>query len=150
MISELADLVVTYGLPALAGAALIFGTAPMLVLRVAVLLYPPNHPRRRELVAEIFEVPYKERILWIASQIVTIAFEGISARIKHLARSRGDAKENGDESEDSVRSLKSRLGEDGIPLIAILRHPQPVPDGGRDFREILFTEQLDWDPLDRD
>ncbi|MFE0028829.1 hypothetical protein [Amycolatopsis sp. NPDC059021] len=88
MINELANLVVTYGVPVLLSTAALFGAAPKLVGHLLVLLYPRDHPRRRELLAELDAVPYRDRLMWVAGQAVTSLFEGLPARTKHFAEQR--------------------------------------------------------------
>ena len=60
----------------------IFGFFPGFVLRVLVLLYPVDDPRRRELVAELYTLGRIERIEWVFQQLETALFEGVSARLE--------------------------------------------------------------------
>jgi hypothetical protein len=61
---------------------LVFGVAPGLVLRLIVLLYPKSHPRRKELVAELYVVPRWERPLFVAEQLEVGLTEGVPARFR--------------------------------------------------------------------
>jgi hypothetical protein len=61
---------------------LVFGVAPGLVLRLIVLLYPKGHPRRKELVAELYVVPRWERPLFVAEQLEVGLTEALPTRIK--------------------------------------------------------------------
>src|SRR4051812_14833621 len=65
-----------------------FGFAPGAVLRIVVLLLPKADARRRELIAELREVPRLERPVWVAEQFETCLFEGITLRIRGWRRSR--------------------------------------------------------------
>jgi hypothetical protein len=62
------------------GIMLMFGTAPGLVLRLLLCMYPKGHPRRDELLAELYHLRYLERPLFVAQQMETALFEGMSAR----------------------------------------------------------------------
>ncbi len=66
-----------------------FGFAPGFCLRLIVLLYPNGHPRRKELVAELYAIKRPLRPLFVAEQFETALFEGIPERRK--ARKSGKA-----------------------------------------------------------
>jgi len=66
--------------PVLACALLVWGFAPGAVLRLIVLLYDLDHPRRRELLGELCSVPRIERPFWVAEQLETALFEGVGGR----------------------------------------------------------------------
>jgi hypothetical protein len=61
-------------------SALAFGFAPILVLRLLVLVYPADDARRRELVAEVHCIPRVERLIWVSEQLATVLFDGFTAR----------------------------------------------------------------------
>jgi hypothetical protein len=64
---------------------IVFGFAPGAVLRLIVLLFPRDDPRRRELLAELYAVPWPERPLWVAQQMEVAFFEGLPKRIRSVA-----------------------------------------------------------------
>lgn len=66
--------------PALAAALLVFGLAPGVALRLILLLYRKDHPRRRELLGELYAVPRIERPFWVAEQLEIAVFEGLRGR----------------------------------------------------------------------
>jgi hypothetical protein len=70
----------------------LFGTAPGVVLRLLVHLYPEGHERRRELLNELYAVPYVERPWFVAQQLETTLFEGLGERrrTRKAARRRGE------------------------------------------------------------
>ena len=68
--------------PTLGVALLVFGFAPGIVLRLIVLLYRRDNPRRQELLGEIYAVPRIERPFWVAEQLEVALFEGLRDRIK--------------------------------------------------------------------
>jgi hypothetical protein len=58
----------------------VFGFAPGFCLRLIVLAYPRNDPRRSELPAELYAVPTIKRPLWVAMQLEVALFEGLGHR----------------------------------------------------------------------
>jgi hypothetical protein len=68
------------GWPTLGAAILVFGFAPGVVLRLILLLYRKDHPRRRELLGELYAVPMIERPFWVAQQLEVAFFEGLPSR----------------------------------------------------------------------
>ena len=60
----------------------VFGFAPGFCLRLIIRLYPADHPRRRELLAELYAMKRSERPIFVMEQLETAIFEGIGAR-KH-------------------------------------------------------------------
>lgn len=69
-------------LPTLLIALLIFGFAPGAVLRLIVLFFPRDDPRRRELLGELYAVPRIERPFWVAQQLEIALFEGLRDRFR--------------------------------------------------------------------
>lgn len=67
--------------PSLLLVVLVFGFAPGFCLRLLVLAYPCNDPRRTELIAELYTVPRIQRPLWVAEQLETALFEGVPHRL---------------------------------------------------------------------
>jgi len=66
--------------PSLAVVLVVFGVAPGLALRMIVLIYPKENPRRAELLAELRVVPRLERPLWVAEQLEVAVFDGTRVR----------------------------------------------------------------------
>jgi hypothetical protein len=79
---------ITISIPVLLVAMLLFGFAPGAVLRVIVLAFPPDDPRRKELRAELAAVPRLERPLWVAEQIEVAIAEGLFPRAIGIASGR--------------------------------------------------------------
>ena len=50
-------------------ALLVFGFAPGALLRIIVLAFPRDDPRRAELLAELHAVPRIERPFWVLEQL---------------------------------------------------------------------------------
>ena len=81
--TELADLLLAYSWKTLLFVLFVlfvFGTAPGLVLRFLVLAYPKDHPRRAELIAQLYTVPRAERPLWVAEQVEVVLCEAMPFR----------------------------------------------------------------------
>src|SRR5256885_9658464 len=75
--------------PTLGIALLIFGFAPGAVLRLIVLAFRRDDPRRRELLGELYAVPRIERPFWVAEKMELAFIEGLGGRllmaIKHCS-----------------------------------------------------------------
>jgi len=67
--------------PTLGCALLVYGFAPGALLRLIVVLYPRGHPRRRELIGELYAYPRIMRPFWVAEQLETALFEGLHGRL---------------------------------------------------------------------
>jgi hypothetical protein len=74
--------------PALLIALLVFGFAPGAFLRVIVLAFQRDDPRRRELLAELHVVPRVERPFWVCEQLEVALFEGLGERLLWMATGR--------------------------------------------------------------
>ncbi|WP_156511454.1 hypothetical protein [Nocardia nova] len=78
---ELIELVASkQALVVLGTAVLIFGFCPGLILRQIVRMYPKGHPRRAEIIAELYAIAYVMRPIWVAAQLETALHEGLSLR----------------------------------------------------------------------
>jgi hypothetical protein len=80
LMKELLDALISW--PTLIGALVVFSLVPSIVLQVMARIYPHDHPRRRELLAEYAIVPRWERPFWVTEQLVTVTFDGVPARYK--------------------------------------------------------------------
>lgn len=69
-------------------ALVVFGFAPGAVLRMIVLAFHRDDPRREELIAELYIVPRVERPFWVMQQLEVALFEGIWDRIVWAATGR--------------------------------------------------------------
>jgi hypothetical protein len=61
-----------------------FSVAPGVVLHLGLLLYPKDHPRRAEHIAELKVVPRWQRPFWVAETVVGVAFEAAPSRLREL------------------------------------------------------------------
>jgi DNA-binding transcriptional MerR regulator len=96
--------------PVLGTALVVFGLAPGAVLRVIVLAFPRDDPRRHELLGELHAVPRIERPFWVAEQLEIGLFEGLRGR---LARRRPDGRAVRQEEHPRPVSHVKRGGEVG-------------------------------------
>jgi DNA-binding transcriptional MerR regulator len=71
--------------PLLMGLVLL-GLLPGASLRLIVRIYPKGHPRRRELVAELYTIDYQKRLFFVAQNLELALFEGLPARWKRRRR----------------------------------------------------------------
>jgi hypothetical protein len=67
-------------------AGLVFGFAPVIVAKVLATAFPKSDPRRAEMLAEIYKVPYKNRVTWLFEQSARVVTEAVPARIKSRTR----------------------------------------------------------------
>ncbi len=79
MITELLDAIVSWR--TLLVALVVFGFAPGALLRLIVLAFRRDDPRRSELLAELHAVPRLERPFWVFEQLEVALFEGIHGRV---------------------------------------------------------------------
>ena len=66
----------------------VFGFAPGAMLRLIVLAFHRDDPRRSEMLAELHRVPRLERPLWVVEQMEVTLFEGIWERVVWAATGR--------------------------------------------------------------
>lgn len=66
--------------PTLLIAVLVYGFAPGFLLRLIVLSYKKDNPRRSELIAELYTIARHKRPFWVAEQIETAIFDGLVPR----------------------------------------------------------------------
>jgi len=59
----------------------VFGFAPGAFLRLIVLAFERDDPRRHELLAELHAVPRVERPFWVAEQLEVAIFDGLGSRL---------------------------------------------------------------------
>jgi hypothetical protein len=69
-------------------ALLVFGFAPGLLLRLIVLDFPRDDPRRDELLGELYAVPRFERPFWVVEQLEVALVEGLGQRLVWAATGR--------------------------------------------------------------
>ena len=62
--------------------------SPGVILGLGILLYPRGHERRAQLKADLYDVPYRKRLLWVASTLVRCVLEGVPARVRVLRSER--------------------------------------------------------------
>lgn len=67
-------------------ALVLLGLLPGATLRLIVRIYPKEHPRRRELVAELYIIEYHKRPLFVAQNLELALSEGLPARWKRRER----------------------------------------------------------------
>ncbi len=73
---------------ALLVACVVFGFAPGAALRLIVLGFREDDPRRRELLAELRTIPRLDRPFWVFEQLELALLEGVSGRLAWAATGR--------------------------------------------------------------
>jgi hypothetical protein len=86
MATELLDAIVSW--QAFLVALVVFGFAPGALLRLIVLAFHRDDPRRSELLAELHAVPRLERPFWVFEQLEVALFEGAWERVAWAATGR--------------------------------------------------------------
>lgn len=112
-------------------AVLLFGFVPGFVLRLFILIYPKGHPRRTELLGELYAQPLWLRLFFVAEQLETALFEGRSARRQARAAAKAAA---ADEAAGKVVANRLPLRRGGRLL-----HPLA---SRRAHRRILADDEL--------
>jgi hypothetical protein len=74
--------------PAVGIALLVWGFAPGALLRLIVLAFPRDDPRRRELRGELYAVPRFWRPFWVVEQLEVALVEGLGQRLVWAATGR--------------------------------------------------------------
>jgi Uncharacterized protein conserved in bacteria (DUF2314) len=86
MVTELLDAIVSWR--TFLVALLVFGFAPGALLRLIVLAFHRDDPRRSELLAELHAVPRLERPFWVLEQLEVAVSEGVWERVVWAATGR--------------------------------------------------------------
>ena len=86
----------------------VFGIAPGLLTRLITLMYPKGHPRRAELVAEIYAVPRMKRPMWVAEQLELGLSEGLGERLRGV-RARRAARRRVTQDPQAVRQMRATI-----------------------------------------
>lgn len=71
--------------------AVITGFIPVIATKLVVKLYPKVDPRRSELVAELFAVPFRDRPAWVCQCLALGLTEGLSSRLREGRRKSASA-----------------------------------------------------------
>jgi hypothetical protein len=108
--------------PSLLLVIFVFGFAPGFCLRLIVMAYPLDDPRRRELIAELYAVPRILRPVWVAQQLEVALFEGVGHRVSAAIRRLRDRRRT--RARHGVRVEKSRR-RDSTVVRAHLRVTEP-------------------------
>jgi tetratricopeptide (TPR) repeat protein len=94
--------------------AVIFGLVPGVALRLMVLLYPKDDPRRRELVAELYTLDRMRRMEWVFQQLETALFEGLSRRLAQRRERRRGEREDDPSLQETYETLPPRTDDDHL------------------------------------
>jgi hypothetical protein len=116
--------------PTLGTALLIFGFAPGLALRLIILAFPRDDPRRRELLGELYQVPWIERPFWVVGKLELALTEGLWGRLHKAIGSRRRTME----AAERVLALAQQTAD------------QAIADARRECDEVLgrARREADW------
>jgi hypothetical protein len=124
--TDLLELVSTWGVGTVLTTAALFGFFPKFMMHLIVLVYPPDHPRRRELPAELAALPHRNRLMWVGEQLATMFFDAVPARTRDVrARRRAQARLS--------RKRSNRWGQLGGKRVAPERARKLDADAGADM-----------------
>jgi len=102
------------GCPTILMALLVFGFAPGAVLRLIVLAFPRDDPRRNELISELYHVPRAERPFWVAEKLELALTEGLGGRLRKEVRHRSLPRENNMDTAARVLALAQQTSDQAI------------------------------------
>lgn len=81
--NEVLDIGLWYIVPVgLMTVGVAFALLPGLILRLVVLAYPKDHPRRPEVLAEFYSIPYPSRVLFVIETCEMSVSEALPARLR--------------------------------------------------------------------
>jgi hypothetical protein len=104
-------------------AVIVFGFAPGFCLRLIVLAYPSDDPRRRELIAELYAVPRSKQPLWVAQQLEVALFEGLANRVSAAIRRRTARRRARPKTKKRVKAVfwtRQRWTIAGVVVVGVL------------------------------
>lgn len=107
--------------PTLLVALLVFGFAPGALLRLIVLAFRRDDPRRRELLAELHTVPHMDRPFWVLEQLEVALFEGVWRGITTAAMGRVISRQlsSSDVAPSRLRRVLAWVSVPLAPLVAL-------------------------------
>jgi hypothetical protein len=95
-------------------ALLVFGFAPGAVLRLIVLAFPRDDPRRRELLGELYAVPRVERPFWVFQQLEIALIEGLGSRLRKAIKHSNPGRERHMDTAARVLALAQQTSDQAI------------------------------------
>lgn len=127
---------------------LVFGLAPGLLLRVIVLAFQRDDPRRQELIAELYAVPFIQRPLWVTQQLETALSDGIWPRLTWMLAGRliyrwklGDGDQLNREYPQSfwVPSPNEKAAIEPGDIVKLIFEPSFFPPGSEKIGERMWV-----------
>lgn len=127
---------------------LVHGVAPGLLLRVIVLTFERDDPRRQELIAELYGVPFLKRPYWVAQQLETALSAGIWPRFTWMLAGRviyrwklGDGDKKNREHPETfwVPSPQEKAQIEPGDLVKVMFEPRLFPPGADRIGERMWV-----------
>jgi hypothetical protein len=124
------------------------GLAPGLLLRVIVLAFPKDDPRREELIAELYAVPFIRRPYWVAQQLETAISDGIWPRFTWILTGRliyrwklGDGDERNRQYPESfwVPGHEEKAAIEAGDIVKVMFEPSFFPPGSDKIGERMWV-----------
>jgi hypothetical protein len=90
-VKEMLDVIESVSPSSLLILLVVFGFAPVFTVRLFVHLYPPNHPRRHELIAELYKLKRIPRVFYATEVIATAVLEASASGSRQAVLSLEDS-----------------------------------------------------------
>jgi hypothetical protein len=114
----------------------LLGAAPGIGARLISLMYAPGDPRRQELIAEVYVVPYHSRPIWLGQQLEVAVCEGLPDRWRDALASRAACRWSLEDGEDLNRQHPDTFW---LPPERARRDLNPG-----DFAKVIFRAKDGW------
>ncbi|TDD91965.1 hypothetical protein E1202_04325 [Saccharopolyspora karakumensis] len=137
--TDIVTIATSTSMPVMLGVIVAFGFVPGFCLRLIVLMYPHNDPRRTELVSELYAVPRAERPLWVAEQLEAALFEGLVKRLASVVQRVRSALRRA--KSDAKRQDQERSKPQDLAPAANLDHAYKAFGAGRASTEASLVER---------
>jgi len=112
---------------------LVFAFLPGLLLRLLVCLYPKDHPRRTELLGQLYSMPQVRRPWFVVEQLETALTEGLLVRARQglrRARSRRQRRDEPDKHDVVADEVRQAAVTPAAPLIRVFSFPDVLHAAG--------------------
>jgi hypothetical protein len=109
------------------------------VLRLIVLAFPQDDPRRRELLGELYAVPRIERPFWVAEKLELALIEGLGGRLRKAIKHRRP-RQNMDDFDRAARVLALAQGTADLAVMDARREADETLGRARRIADEILRE----------
>jgi Uncharacterized protein conserved in bacteria (DUF2314) len=129
-------------------ALVVHGIAPGLLLRVIVLAFEKDDPRRPELINELYYIPFIKRPFWVAQQFETALSDGIWPRFVWMLTGRviyrwklgnGDKRNKKYPKSFEIPSPQDKAEVQPGDLVKVMFEPSFFPPGSDKIGERMWV-----------